>query len=168
VTIGKRHLYVALGLLLLGMLYNLWACRHPRALSRGGGEPPLLSVVQAAPRAEPGAERLDFRAVPAPPPVDLGTPPVWTRDPFFAEREAPRQVKPASDQPADAPAPLVSSILFSPDRKLAIVNGRIVRVGDRLPAGEIVDILRDAVVLKTPSGATRLVPLAGGPIGREP
>jgi hypothetical protein len=48
--------------------------------------------------------------------------------------------------------PSVDSILVSQDRRLAIVEGRILSVGDRLGPRVLADIERDAVVLQEPSG----------------
>jgi hypothetical protein len=48
--------------------------------------------------------------------------------------------------------PSVDSILISQDRRLAIVEGRILSVGDRVGPRVVVDIERDAVVLQEPSG----------------
>jgi hypothetical protein len=48
--------------------------------------------------------------------------------------------------------PSVDSILVSQDRRLAIVEGRILSVGDRVGPRVVAEIERDAVVLQEPSG----------------
>jgi hypothetical protein len=61
-----------------------------------------------------------------------------------------QQVKPApSAAPPDAS---VESILFSPDRRLAIVDGRIVTVGDYIAGSRIVDITQTSVVVSDGRG----------------
>jgi hypothetical protein len=46
----------------------------------------------------------------------------------------------------------VSSILYSPERKLAIINGRIARVGDRVGTSTVFDIQPRAVVMESADG----------------
>jgi hypothetical protein len=48
--------------------------------------------------------------------------------------------------------PKVDSILIDQERRLAIVDGSIVSVGDLIGTRVIVQIERDAVVLREPSG----------------
>lgn len=48
--------------------------------------------------------------------------------------------------------PVVSSILFSASRRLAVVDGRIVGVGDHVGEAEVVEIQPDAVRLRWPGG----------------
>jgi hypothetical protein len=63
---------------------------------------------------------------------------------------------------------VVSSILYSASRRLAIVDGRIVGVGDAVGNYRIVEIERDAVVLAVPSGARIRVSMHGSAVkGRE-
>jgi hypothetical protein len=49
--------------------------------------------------------------------------------------------------------PTVTSILIVPDRRLAILNGRVVTEGDRVGRRKVSRIERDSVTLTEPSGA---------------
>jgi hypothetical protein len=64
------------------------------------------------------------------------------------------------------PGILVESILFSPDRRLAVVNGRITRAGDRVGDAVIVDIQPRAVIVELRGGRRRTIgmrtPLTSG------
>jgi hypothetical protein len=50
---------------------------------------------------------------------------------------------------------VVATILYSADRRLAMVDGRIVRVGDRLGDATIVDIIPNAVIIESPDRGRR-------------
>ena len=87
--------------------------------------------------------------------------------------EAPRVDAGAAPQARQRPAPIdvplgfdaaLGTILYSPDRKLAIVDGRIVGVGDEIRGARIVDITPTAVMLRDAQG--RLRRLALGASGR--
>ena len=54
--------------------------------------------------------------------------------------------------PLEEPLPSVNSILVSPDRRLAVVDGAIVREGDAVGRRVLVRIEPRAVVLREPSG----------------
>jgi hypothetical protein len=54
--------------------------------------------------------------------------------------------------PLKDPLPKLDSILIDEDRRLAIMNGAIVRVGDTVGLRTVVQIDRDAVILREPSG----------------
>jgi hypothetical protein len=58
----------------------------------------------------------------------------------------------------------LGTILFSPDRKLAIIDGRIVGVGDEIRGARVTDITASAVFLRDAQG--RLRRLALGAAGR--
>jgi hypothetical protein len=61
-------------------------------------------------------------------------------------------------QPDDAEPELrIDSILFSPERRLAVVNGRIARAGDRIAGSRIVDIQPRAVVVESPVRGRRTI-----------
>ncbi len=53
----------------------------------------------------------------------------------------------------------LGTILYSPDRKLAIVDGRIVGVGDEVRGARIVDITPTAVMLRDGQGRLRRLAL---------
>jgi hypothetical protein len=54
--------------------------------------------------------------------------------------------------PLKDPLPRVDSILIDQDRRLAIVDGAIVTVGDAVGPRVVVQIERNAVILREPSG----------------
>jgi hypothetical protein len=51
--------------------------------------------------------------------------------------------------------------LYSPDRKLAIVNGRIVAPGDAVDGARVVDITPTMVLLRDAQGRLRSLTLGG-------
>lgn len=85
--------------------------------------------------------------------VDVATPPQWKRDPFDV-KASPADQRVATQSLA---VPVVTSILVSRGRRLARVDGRIVRPGDRLASGVIQSIEPDAVVIADARGVTRRV-----------
>ena len=77
------------------------------------------------------------------------------------------QVQPSVDlerRPDDAEPELrIDSILFSPERRLAVVNGRIARAGDRIAGSRIVDIQPRAVVVESPARGRRTIEMRSPP-----
>jgi hypothetical protein len=55
------------------------------------------------------------------------------------------------------PEIVVDSILYSPDRQLAVVNGQIARAGDRLGGLRIIDIQPRAVIVESPGRGRRTI-----------
>jgi hypothetical protein len=55
----------------------------------------------------------------------------------------------------------LGSILYSPDRKLAIINGQIVGTGDEVNGARIVDITADTVFLRDAQGRLRSLTVGG-------
>jgi hypothetical protein len=109
---------------------------------------------------EETAAAIDPTTVAPPPEVDLATTPEWRRNPFARawQRPAVEPVAPALPIEAE-PELVVASILHSAERRLAVVNGRIVRTGDRLGSNTIVDIQQRAVVVESSRGGRRLLEL---------
>ncbi len=60
------------------------------------------------------------------------------------------------------PDPVVDSILYGPDRRLALIGHRVVRVGDRVAGGVVAAIEPRAVIVRRPSGELRRVEMKGG------
>jgi hypothetical protein len=58
-----------------------------------------------------------------------------------------------------APLPVVNSILVAPERRLAVLDGAIVREGDAVGPRVLHRIERHAVVLREPSGHEVRVPI---------
>ena len=143
-------------------------------------------VTRSEPSALPSAttpSTLPLRAVPPTrqePPGPRSQPPPLRSEPapaaaVVASPSAPASpaevlaTAPARLRPAPVDVPLgfdasLGTILYSQDRKLAIVDGRIVGVGDEIRGARIVDITPSAVMLRDAQG--RLRRLALGPSGR--
>jgi len=85
------------------------------------------------------------------------TPADLTSSPVVAVRR--RDVPPPPPDDSSVDSVEVSLILHSADRRLAIVNGRIVGVGDRVGSDTVFDIQPRAVVLESPQGRRRTIPL---------
>jgi len=82
--------------------------------------------------------------------------------PLYAERQPlsdrPR-IRPASEiaLPFDA---VLGTILYAPERKLAIVDGRIVQTGDEINGARVVEITPTTVLLRDVRGRLRQLGLA--------
>jgi hypothetical protein len=164
-TIRRTHLTLALAALAAAVLYNVWyfAIRPAETASpRPAAEEPLI----AAPAGSTAGAARDPLSIPAPPAIDLASAPSWRRDPFLFGDETRFPARAAA--PAAAPAlPVVRTILFSDSRRLAIVDGRIVGVGETVGDYTVVGIEKGAVVFAAPSGE-RLRVLLHGPAPVEP
>jgi hypothetical protein len=84
------------------------------------------------------------------------TSPQWKRDPFANDQRVDSQAPVAPKEPD----PVVTSILFSSGRRVAMVDGRIVRAGDQVRTGIIRDIEAAAVVIVGRDGRERRVAIA--------
>jgi hypothetical protein len=169
-TIRKSHLQIALAVLVLSVVYNLWVFLRPsRSVQPVVPEPGTLESQMAratmtadggalAAALSPAVGSSDPANIPAPPPIDLASPPSWARDPFLFGDETRT---PPDQAEAPAPDPVVRSILYSSSRRLAVVDGRIVGVGEQIGTGRIVEIARDGVVIRSADGVQRRVPLGG-------
>jgi hypothetical protein len=93
------------------------------------------------------------------PRASVGAPPRVTidGDPFLGPAPAPRWDRTPSAEPAQW---RVTAIMIAGDRRIAVVNDRLVRPGDRLEDGARVEsVERDHVVLITPGGERRRLEL---------
>jgi hypothetical protein len=159
-TIRRSHLTLALAALAAAVLYNIWYfILRPAgpAESTQAAQSPLVGTagpVQAA------AASLDPLSIPAPPPVDMAAAPSWRRDPFLFGDETRATARPVIQVPVPV-RPTVRTILYSASRRLAIVNGRIVGVGDAVGDYTVADIEKGAVVFTAPSGERLRVPVHG-------
>ena len=157
-TIRRTHLTLALAALAAALLYNVWHfVLRPAApaATRPVVDQPLVGQAGAVPGA--GAAR-DPLTIPAPPVIDLASAPVWRRDPFLFGDETRAVARPAVQAPVPI-RPAVRTILYSAARRLAIVNGRIVGVGDAVGEYTVAEIEKGAVVFTTPSGERLRVPV---------
>ena len=144
-------------------------------------DPPPIKQEPIVARFEPPSiEEIRERVLaPAPAPIHAEPPPIRHEPPAAARRVVrevmPRRVqlsaqqqppppplRPASDaQPFDA---ALSSILFSADRQLAIIDGRVVGRGDAVRDATVVEISAGVVLLRDSHG--RLRRLSTGGAGR--
>jgi len=84
------------------------------------------------------------------------------RDPFVVHvrrrssfETGDRPIVPSRSAPRKPPKPRVSAIAWGHDR-MALVDGRTVRIGDSLPDGVLIEILPDRLALLGPEGDTIL------------
>jgi hypothetical protein len=89
------------------------------------------------------------------PPAREAPPPRQEPAPARARPPAPPEVA----LPFDA---ALGTILYSPDRKLAVIDGRIVGPGDEIRGARIVDITPTAVTLRDTQGRLRRLTLGTG------
>ncbi len=163
-NVDKRHLAAALLLLAAAIAYNVWMFTRPAAGSAARGvRAPAPVDALPAPVASDGASAaaaIDPARIPPVPDVTLDRLPQWPRNPFENVRRA---VAPVVVEAAVAPPPepdvVVATILFSPQRRLAMVNGRIAGIGDKVGAATIVDIQPKAIVVESPVHGRRMIAL---------
>ena len=106
-------------------------------------------VRPSAPLATP-PEPLRLSAVPEPPPAPRAA--VLPR-PVSTARRLPEE---ETSLPFDGE---LGTILYGPERKLAIVDGRIVQVGDDVRGARVIEILPDAVLFRDVQGRLRKLSL---------
>ena len=158
--LGKQHLALSFAGLVLAGAYNIWSQSGATAPVRpvAAGPAPVDALPPTAAPAASGA--VDPTQIPAVPDVVLDRLPEWPRNPFANLRQRAPDVVEAAAEPAPAEAEVVvGSILYSSGRRLATVNGRIVRVGDLVGSGTVVDILPNAVVIDSPLEGRRVIEL---------
>jgi hypothetical protein len=125
------------------------APRGERARPRAAPSAPASTdTPQARPRPQPQA------AVPLPAPANP-SPPVVAPP---AERIPPAPTV-ARPTPLKDPLPVIETILVSSDRRLAVIDGAFVGIGDTVGARSVVRIEVDAVFLREPSGLELRVPI---------
>jgi len=161
---GKLQLTLVFSLLALAIAYNVWVFMRPARQNAGqAAERPVLESIQGTGptvTGEPAAQAIDPRTIPPVPDVELNRPPEWRRNPFVNSSlpVGDLAAAPVPDPQPEQPLAVVS-ILHSPQRRLAIVNGRIVREGDRVDGATIRAIEPRAVVLETADGARQTIEL---------
>ena len=82
-----------------------------------------------------------------------------------AQTPQPEETAPRERPPKPEPAPLpfdavLGTILYSPDRKLAIIDGHIVQADDDVRGARVIDITPTAVLLRDAGGRLRRLTLA--------
>jgi hypothetical protein len=158
--LGRRHLIGSLVLLAASVVYNVWIFTGASDRPAGGGDTPApVEAPLAGPPADEGVRPLDPAQVAALPEVGLDRAPVWPRDPFANPRRRAPEVVVAAPEPVAEVDPVVASILYAADRRFAMINGRIVRIGDQVGSAVVVDILPNAVVIESAAQGRRTVDL---------
>jgi hypothetical protein len=69
-----------------------------------------------------------------------------------------RETRPEPALPFDAS---LETILFSPDRRLALVDGRIVQIGDLVRGARITEITETTVILRDANNRLRVLSMGG-------
>jgi hypothetical protein len=153
---------------------TLLAREEPSPLS--APDPPPIKQEPAVARFEPPSiEEIRERVLaPAPihqePPLIRHEPPAAVRRvareqmPRRVQLPAPQQQLPPRPRPASDPLPFdaaISSILFSPDRQLAIIDGRVVGRGDAVRDATVVEISAGVVLLRDSQGRLRRLSTGG-------
>ncbi|MEK6631330.1 MAG: hypothetical protein AABY89_11405 [Acidobacteriota bacterium] len=160
--IQRKHLQYALFALVAAVVYSAWSYLTPAARQATnrpvGQEQPLLAGMQ---QPTSPSDVVDPLAIPAPPDVQMARTPSGGRDPFlFGNESRDMKVETVRGVTSD---PFVRSILFSATRRLALVENRMVGVGDTVGGFKVASIERDAVVFTTAGGERRRVSLHGPP-----
>jgi hypothetical protein len=125
--------------------------------------------VPSDPRPVPSDSRpapSDSRSAPSDPRSAASDPPAASNAPTGTRGvvRRPAAAEPPRRQNAEvltAPLPQVNSILVSPERRIAVLDGTIVREGEKIGPRVLVAIEHDAVVLREPSGRQVRLPIRG-------
>jgi len=162
--LGKTHLVASLAMVGVSIAYNVWVFTRPtRGTSAPQSSQAALVETPTGPTVtgEPGVVAIDPTTLAPPPDVGLDRAPEWPRNPFVSTRLRRPDIVIAGPAPeADAePEVVVASILHSAERRLAVVNGRIVRAGDRVGSHTILEIQPRAIVVESPRGGRRTLEL---------
>jgi hypothetical protein len=158
----------------------LLASEEPMPLPLAAPDPPPIKQEPAVARFEPPPiDEIRERVLAAAPAPSHPEPPPIRHEPPGAVRRVARQVptrrvqlsapqqQPPQARPASDPLPFdaaLSSILFSADRQLAIIDGRVVGRGDAVRDATVVEISAGVVLLRDSQG--RLRRLSTGGAGR--
>jgi hypothetical protein len=167
-TLDKRHMAGSVVMLGAAIAYNVWVFTRPA--TRLAAAPAPIDIVGAPSASGDAGERIaasDLAQAPLPD-VEIERVPQWPRDPFEMMHKAPEVVEaaPAPPPPVVEPDPVVASILYSTGRRLAVIDGRIVRPNDSVGTATVIDILPTAVVLEFADGDRRTVELQALTTGR--
>lgn len=130
-------------------------------------QPRAAAVDPATGSGSPSAAPRDEARVAATVPRASSNAPTGTRGEVRmpAESAPVRPSRPVSANPSaealNVPLPHVNSILVAPDRRLAVLDGAIVREGEKVGPRVLLAIEQDAVILREPSGRQVRVPIRG-------
>ena len=119
--------------------------------------PPATVTKNAAAPAPPAPPPIAVKAAAAPPPIAA------QKRPAAAAEKTAAQARPVPPPETAAPFDAVlGTILYSPDRKLAIIDNRIVGVGDEVRGARVTEITAGAVLLRDAQGKLRQLTLGAG------
>ena len=166
-TLDKRHMAGSVLMLGAAIAYNVWVFTRPA--TRLAAAPAPIDIMGASSSGNAGEPSAASDLAQAPlPDVEIERVPQWPRDPFEVMHKAPEVVEaaPAPPPPVVQPDPVVASILYSIGRRLAVIDGRIVRPNDSVGTATVIDILPTAVVLEFAGGDRRTVELQALTVGR--
>jgi hypothetical protein len=166
-TLDKRHMAGSVLMLVGALAYNVWVFTRPATrLSAAAAPVDMSGAPSTAP--ETGEPRVASEAPPLPD-VELGRLPHWGRDPFEDMHDVPEVVETAAPTPPPVVQadPVVASILYSTGRRLAVIDGRIVRLNEHVGDATVIDIQPKAVVLEFADGERRTVALQAPSTGRR-
>lgn len=161
--LDKRHLIGSVFLLGSSVVYNVWIFTRPSVGSVNrtdvsSAEAPLLRDADGV--AAPAAGAMQVPPLPDP---ELDRRPEWQRNPFAStRREQPSLIEHVAIEaapPAAVADPRLTSILYSPSRRFAILDGHIVSIGETIQGSQVVDILPNAIVLDSGSRGRRVLEL---------
>jgi hypothetical protein len=160
--VQRSHLRIAVVVLVLAVLYNLWVFFRPAPRTGAQANRGTQGMLQPeAPQRPSGPTPIDPLSIPAPPAVDLSSAAPGARDPFlFGDENRLGTPRPA-DVPRE-PDPLIRSILYSATRQTALVENRMLSVGDSIGTLKVAQIDRDAVIFVSADGERRRVALNRG------
>lgn len=149
----------AMGVVALAWVgYTYWSHTGGLSRSRGFSAESFPHPIATQGRREPN------RAAPLPPPrgddrpQQSGT--VATDKGAVAAPRAQPQSPPVP--PLPDPLPRIDTVLIDQDRRLALVDGGVVKIGDAIGSRVVVGIEQDSVVLREPSGRTVRVRVRSG------
>lgn len=129
----------------------------PRSSADTPRELPPGATSGSAAKAPPAVTPAPPAVAPAPPPVVAPVP----SERVVRRPEEPPTLAPAARRaaPLKEALPVIDSILIDQNRRLAIIGGTIVAVGDRVGPRTVTQIERDFVILREPSGTFVRIPI---------
>jgi len=156
--IKKLHLQLAIGFVVLAALFSVWNASRSSRTGPGGQPPNPQPLIVGAPGqpARSSVQVVDPASIPPPPAIDTAPSSSVTRDPFLFGSESRDVIEAAMAMQAGAD-PVVRMILFSASRRLALVDNKMVGIGDQIGSFRVVDIERNAVVFQAATGERRRV-----------
>lgn len=149
--IRKIAIYSLFGLVVIyGFYFHFFS--GERAINRGKSHTPVMESSASANRV--AAAGSTVRA----PKIPLASPEIivkmWKKDPFFNNRDYKTNASVTRfDKPDNADEPRLSAISRANGIKMAVVNGRVLRIGDSVGVWRLDEIASKAARLKGPDGS---------------